>query len=103
MGQSWPLFVYFCPFFNTTSIIQIEKSVDGVLGIRTRGCRIVGARETMELWRPPIIGFNKRICGYTHQWRSSKLDMETESVRLNHNLVLQENFLLQVSDLIWST
>ena len=28
MGQSWPLFVYFCPFFNTTSInsIQIRSS-----------------------------------------------------------------------------
>ena len=53
MGQSWPLFVYFCPFFNTTSIIQIEKSVDGVLGIRTRGRRMEGADKTMELWLPP--------------------------------------------------
>ena len=52
MGQSWPLFVYFCSFLVTISK-QIEKSVDGVLGIRTRGRRMVGADETMELWRPP--------------------------------------------------
>ena len=53
MGQSWPLFVYFHYFLITISIIQIEKSVDGVLGIRTRGRRMVGADETTELWRPP--------------------------------------------------
>ena len=52
MGQSRPLFVYFRSFLTIS--IQIEKSVDGVLGIRTRGCRMVGADETMELWRPPI-------------------------------------------------
>ena len=34
-------------------IIQIEKSVDGVLGIQTQGRRMVGADKTMELWRPP--------------------------------------------------
>ena len=26
MGQSWPLFVYFCSFLNTIPIIQIEKA-----------------------------------------------------------------------------
>ena len=36
MGQSRPLFVYFRHFHDTISIIQIEKSVDGVLGIRTQ-------------------------------------------------------------------
>ena len=51
MGQSRPLFVYFCYFLNTISIIQIEKGVDGVLGIRTRGRRMVGADVTTELWR----------------------------------------------------
>ena len=51
MGQSWPLFVYFRHFLITTSII--EKSIDCVLGIRTRGRRMVGADETTELWRPP--------------------------------------------------
>ena len=48
MGQSRPLFVYFRYFLITISI-QIEKSIDGVLGIRTWGCRMVGADETMEL------------------------------------------------------
>ena len=32
MGQSRPLFVYFRYFLDTISIIQIEKSIDGVLG-----------------------------------------------------------------------
>ena len=36
MGQSRPLFVY----FRVTISIQIEKTVDGVLGIRTRGRRM---------------------------------------------------------------
>ena len=40
-------------FLITISIIQIEKSLDGVLGIRTRGRRMVGADKTTELWRPP--------------------------------------------------
>ena len=54
MGQSRPLFVYFRSFLITISIIQVEKSVDGVLGIRTRiQSRMVGADETTELWRPP--------------------------------------------------
>ena len=55
MGQSRPLIIfYFRSFLVPTiiSIIQIEKSVDGVLGIRTRGLRMVGADETTELWRP---------------------------------------------------
>ena len=55
MGQSRPLFVYFCYFHDTISIIQFEKSIDGVLGIRTRGRRMVGPDKTTELWRPPII------------------------------------------------
>ena len=51
-GQSCPLFVYFRSFLVSISI-QIEKSIDGVLGIQTRGRRMVGADETTELWRPP--------------------------------------------------
>ena len=50
MGQSRPLFVYFRYFLDTISIIQIEKSIDGVLGIQTRGRRMVGADETTESW-----------------------------------------------------
>ena len=52
IGQFGPLFVYFCSFLITISI-QIEKSIDGVLGIQTRGRRMVGADKTTELWRPP--------------------------------------------------
>ena len=50
MGQSRPLLVYFRPFLITISIMQIEKSIDGMLGIRTQGRRMVGADETTELW-----------------------------------------------------
>ena len=52
MGQSRPLFVYLHYFLDTISIIQIEKSVDGVLGIQTRGRRMVGADKITELWWP---------------------------------------------------
>ena len=54
MGQSRPLFVYFHPFLITISIIQIEKSVDDVLGIQTQGRRMVGTDKTTEQWRPPF-------------------------------------------------
>ena len=51
-GQSRHLFfVYFRPSLITISIIAMKKSIDGVLGIQTRGCRMVGADNTMELWR----------------------------------------------------
>ena len=39
----------------TVSIIQIEKSIGGVPGIRARGHRIVGIDETTELWRLPHV------------------------------------------------
>ena len=48
MGRFRPLFVYFRSFLTTISMIQIEKSVDGVLGNQTRGRRMVGADETTE-------------------------------------------------------
>ena len=72
MGQSRPLIIfYFRSFLVPTiiSIIQIEKSVDGVLGIRTRGLRMVGNDATTELWRHPqwiILLFLKNI------WSSSQ-------------------------------
>ena len=50
--------VYFRPFLVTISIIQIEKSLDSVLGIQTCGRRMIGADETTELWRPPYQGPN---------------------------------------------
>ena len=50
--QFRPLFVYFHYFLATITITQIEKSIDGVLGIQTRGRRMVGADKSTELWRP---------------------------------------------------
>ena len=61
MGLSRALFVYFCSFLVTISI-QIEKSIDGVLGIRTRDRRMVGADKTTELWRPPIYLTLNELC-----------------------------------------
>ena len=63
MGQSRPLFVYFRYFLITISIIQIEKSIDGVLGIQTQGHRMVGTDETTELWRPPLVEGNSKQFG----------------------------------------
>ena len=54
MGQFRPLFVYF-PSFHMRNIALTDyndKSVDGVLGTRTRGLRggrMVGADESTEL------------------------------------------------------
>ena len=52
MGQSRPLFLY---FLATVSIMQIEKCVDGLLGIRTRGCTLVDAEDTTEHGGPVSI------------------------------------------------
>ena len=52
-ANCWPLFVYFRHVLMTITIRQIDKSIEGLLGIWTRGHRIVGADETTELWRPP--------------------------------------------------
>ena len=54
MGQSRSLFVYFRHFLITMSIIQIEKSLDGVLGIQAHGRSMVSADKTMELRRRPF-------------------------------------------------
>ena len=35
------------------NLTTVEKSVDGVLGIRTWDHRQVGAGKSTELWRPP--------------------------------------------------
>ena len=52
-GQSRPLFCLFSSFSHYNFSNTNRKSVVGVLGIRTRGRRRVGADETMELWWPP--------------------------------------------------
>ena len=54
-------FIYFRHFlFPPTITVSIsttrmEKSVDGVLGIRTCGRCVVGADKTMDLWLPPSL------------------------------------------------
>ena len=50
--KSRPLLAYFRPFLITISRIQIEKSVDGMLGIHTLSPMMVGADNTTELWWP---------------------------------------------------
>ena len=52
MGQYRPLFRLFLSFSHHKSITN-WKSVDGVLGIRTRGRRMEGADKTTELRQPP--------------------------------------------------
>ena len=79
MGQSRPLFVYFRDFLNTISIIQIEKSVDGVLGIQTWGRRMVGADETTELWRPPWASFCLFLF-FSHDKYSTDLTISDKNV-----------------------
>ena len=50
MGQSMNLFVYF-RYSHITIQLQIEKSVDVVLGIQTWGRKMIGANGSTELWR----------------------------------------------------
>ena len=47
MGRFRPLFCLFSSFQHYT--IQIDKSVDGVLGTRTRGGRMEGAAMAIPL------------------------------------------------------
>ena len=90
MGQSWPLFVYFRYFLDTISIIQIEKSIDGVLGIRTWGRRMAGTDETMELWQPPL-GVNL-VCGKvlnkTKIWKKCSLLEKAQYCKNNQAIYL---------------
>ena len=41
----------------STSLTINEKSLDGMLGSRTRGSRMEGADESTELWRHPMRRF----------------------------------------------
>ena len=49
MGQSRPFLAYFRPFLFSTSILQIEKSIDGMLGIQTRAGTMEAARLVKSL------------------------------------------------------
>ena len=42
-------FAYFRPFTSQFSY-KLKKNIDGVIGIQTRGRRMVGADETTELY-----------------------------------------------------
>ena len=62
MGQIWPIFIYFRSFLNTMTNIAKELTingirVDGVLGIRTRDRKMVGADESTGLCRSPAFLF----------------------------------------------
>ena len=48
IGKHRPLFVYLCPIHITIQI-QIEKSIDFVIGISTWGRRMVGTEGSTEL------------------------------------------------------
>ena len=54
-GQIPASFVYCRPYLITISIIEIEKSLDGVHGMRTDCRRMVGTDKTTELWQPPSL------------------------------------------------
>ena len=45
----------FSSFPNENIQIEIDKSVDGVLGTQTRGGRIECTDESTELWRNPRV------------------------------------------------
>ena len=64
--------VYFHYFLDTIPIIQIEKSIDGVLGTQTRGRRMVGTDETTELWWPQHLcaADDEKIYSYVTKWVS---------------------------------
>ena len=60
-GPNPASFVYFRPFHNTmTNTVHnlTNKYIDGVLGTRTWGGRVVGADESTELWRHPRDFYN---------------------------------------------
>ena len=62
IGQTWPLFGLFsffsqCKDKYSTNFTINDKSIDGVLGSRTRGGMMEGADESIELWRHPLITF----------------------------------------------
>ena len=46
------LFLFIFVLFSLQFQYKLKKIIDGVLGIRTRGHRMVGPDKTMELWRP---------------------------------------------------
>ena len=64
MGQTRPIFNYFCSFHMTNLTIH-DKSIDGLLGTQTWGSMMVGTDESTELWHHP---WKKRICCCSLIW-----------------------------------
>ena len=66
---------YFCYFLffshdkYSTNTIN-DKSIDGVLGTRTQGSRMVGAVESTELWRQPNSFSLQSKVFIRHYWAS---------------------------------
>ena len=58
MGQSRPLFRLFLSFPHDTIQIQIDNSIDGVLGTWTQGDKMEGADKSTELWWHPSIPYS---------------------------------------------
>ena len=58
--KNGPIPASFSVYFRLYNMLQfkfkfkLKKSVDGVLGIQTRGGRMEGANESTELWRHPL-------------------------------------------------
>ena len=59
MGTNLASFLVLFSFFShdkhSTNLTINDKSIDGVLGTRTPGGRMVGADESTQLWRHPIM------------------------------------------------
>ena len=88
MGPTWPLFVYFCPFLNTMTIITQNLSIhgmsfDGVLGIWTQDHGMVGAVESTGLW-PPLfeVYFYHYILVMIGQWWWSTCSSSTPIIQV---------------------
>ena len=80
------------------------KSIDGVLGIQTRDCRMVGTDESTELWRPP-----PKYVVYPHStsdWRISFFLIQISSIWNTLNSDMKNLFitspLLAKNSLFWS-
>ena len=75
------LFLFiFRSFLVTISIIQIEKSVDGVLGIQTWGRRMVGADETTELDLPTLFALPSLHMSFSHTQISTNVFTSSSSL-----------------------
>ena len=56
MGQTGLfVFISFFSHYKYSTNTLNDKSIDGVLGTRTRGSRMVGVDQFTQLWRHPYI------------------------------------------------